>query len=74
VFQLADALLVCSQRITDSALTILLSVILLNPATNCCLADIHALTDLGGRQPLFLDHMNDFKLQADVELSALLRH
>jgi hypothetical protein len=72
MFQLADTLLVCRQRIPDAALTTLLGIILFDPATNRGLADVHALTDLIGCQPLFLDHANNFKLLADLELSALL--
>ena len=45
MFQLADTLLVCGQRIAYAALSILLSFILLDPATDRGLADIHANAD-----------------------------
>jgi hypothetical protein len=72
VFLPADALLLCRQRIPGSALAALPGVALLDPATDRCLADFHALTELDSHQFLLLGHTNDIPRRADIELPASL--
>jgi hypothetical protein len=70
LFQLSDPLLLRSQRVADTWLTILLGSDLRQPPPDCCLANVHAFADVANTLALLSDHPNHFQLQVWIECFA----